>query len=300
MELVERREEVLGSVIEIKVPKANSSILPLCFDELHRIDDTYSRFKANSALSKLNANLGVWQDVSEELLFLVSKAEHFHTQTDGNFDITLKGALDNLGYDSKYSFKQKDLQINPPSVSNQRGIFIDSSKQMILLTKEIELGGLGKGYAQDQVAKILESNGVFHYYVNAGGDIYAKRGISDAQGGNDPWVIILEHPDDPTLAIGTIELDCKSLAASAPNKRRWGNSHHLLNAKTLLPQMDVKAIFVLAKTGIEADAYATALFTAGFARGIELSKKLPVEVLMASSQNKMFMSSGFNATLFDK
>ncbi len=75
------------------------------------------------------------------------------------------------------------------------------------------------------------------------------------------------------------------LQASAPNRRKWGKFHHLLNAK---------AIFVIAKTGIEADGYATA----GFKEGIELSKKLPVEMLLISSENKMYQSKGVEAKIF--
>lgn len=60
-----------------------------------------------------------------------------------------------------------------------------------------------------------------------------------------------------------------------------------------------KAIFIVAKTGIEADAYATAIFCAGFEEGIALSQKLPVQVLLVSSKNRMYQSPGFGAKLFD-
>ena len=139
----------------------------------------------------------------------------------------------------------------------------------------------------------LAGRRLHHFYINAGGDMLAKRG-----GGEGPWKIILEHPDNPSLAIGTIELDGMSIAGSAPNRRKWGGCHHLINAKTGMPSEGAKAIFVLAKTGAEADAYATAIFTAGFREGIALSQELPVEILFISSENKMYQSKGFRAELF--
>lgn len=290
MELASKKDEVLGSVVEIKLPFSFSYLFSECFEELKRIEKTYSRFLEDSELSIANKNLGKWHNTTEEFLFLLTSAEKFRKDTNGNFDISLKSVLDDLGYDKKYSFKPHKNQ-NP---CNRLGnnIEIDFKRKKFLLNKEIDFGGLGKGFALDNVAKLLEAK-IDHYYINAGGDIIAKRGKA-----RDPWTILLEHPDDPTVAIGKIELDGRSIAASAPNRRRWGENHHLINVKTKKPADEVKAIFVTAKTGIEADAYATALFTAGFEEGIMLSKKLPVEMLMVSSNNKMYKSNCFEVEFF--
>ncbi len=297
MEIASRTEALLGTNIEIKLPMQNASLFSQCFSEIKRIERLYSRFLANSQLSKLNQNLNVWLDVSPEFILLLSKAKEFNEKTNGNFDITLKSVLDNLGYDSEYSFKQKQPSAEnffASSLSQAEAIKIDSKNCRVLLAKEIDFGGFGKGFALDQVANLLVKRCVDHFYINAGGDIFAKKG---KQG--DPWEILLEHPDDSSFAIGEISIDNRAIAGSAPNRRKWAHGlHHLINAKTGLPARGVKAIFVTAKTGIEADAYATALFTAGFQEGIGLSKQLPVEILIVSSENKMFKSNGFNVELF--
>ncbi|MBI5227806.1 FAD:protein FMN transferase [Candidatus Micrarchaeota archaeon] len=309
--IVAQREQMLGTTIEIKVLEQNAHLFPFCFEELRRIEKTYSRFLDNSELSRLNRNLGLWQEVSDEFIYLLASALEFYKKTDGNFDISLKSVLDNIGYDKEYSFKAKKSSRSHEAnlVSDLiKNVQIDEKNKKILLKKEIEFGGFGKGFALDKVRELLESKGVRHYYINAGGDIFARRGKErtgekgkDQESGQDPWIILLEHPDDETKAIGKIELDNCSLAGSAPNRRKWGKAgefHHLLNAKTKKPAMDVKAIFVIAKSGIEADAYATAIFTAGFGKGIGLSQHLPVEVLIISSKNKVFQSKGFKVEFF--
>ncbi len=333
MELIARSQEVLGSLVEIKLPAPHAALFPACFRELERIERAFSRFLDDSELARINSHPGVWQRASDEFLSLVERAEEFHSGTDGHFDIALKSVLDELGYDKNYSFKPKIKaseraseypRANVPSAAFPRPL-IERAAGRILLYSQIEFGGLGKGYALDSVAVLLERSGVSHYYVNAGGDIYAKRGekkkqeqpraMSDlapndpasinppaSEPGDDldfpPWIVLLEHPDDPSRAIGQIELDGRAIAASAPNRRKWGPHHHLINAKTGLPAQGTKAIFVLARTGIEADAYATALFTAGFEEGIRLSKDLPVEILSISSEDKMYKSKGFKAELY--
>jgi thiamine biosynthesis lipoprotein ApbE len=74
--------------------------------------------------------------------------------------------------------------------------------------------------------------------------------------------------------------------------------HHLINAKTLTPSQGVKAIFLIAATGMEADAYATAIFTAGFEKGAALAASLPVQMLLISSENKMYKTPDFAAEFF--
>jgi thiamine biosynthesis lipoprotein len=287
----------LGTRIEIKVPNPSSSFFPLCVAECARIESAYSRFLDSSVLAELNRNRGKWMPASDELLFLLSAAVDFSRRTEGNFDLSLKRALEELGYDKDYSFKPKKPLRNPLSEAWRNALpafEIDRKTKRVCVHREIEFGGLGKGFALDRVAAVLSEHGVDHFYINAGGDIFAKRAE-----GLPEWEILLEHPDDPDRAIGKISLSNGAIAGSAANRRKWGDSHHLLNAKTKKPQMGVKAIFVRAQTGIEADAYATALFCAGFEDGIRLSKTLPVEVLMVSAQDKMFQSKGFEAELFD-
>ncbi len=55
----------------------------------------------------------------------------------------------------------------------------------------IDLGGIGKGYAVDRGIAILQSRGVTHALVTAGGD---SRIIGDRFG--KPWIVGIRHPDD--------------------------------------------------------------------------------------------------------
>ena len=293
--IISQSREQLGSVIEIKLPEEHSALFFSCFNEIGRIEKAYSRFLDSSELTRVNNNLGKWQKVSKEYMFLLKQGLKFNHKTEGCFDQTLKSSLENLGYDKDYSFKPK-LKKEPLLRKIREKIFdpiqIDEKKGKVLLRKEVEFGGLGKGYAVDKVAELLEKAGVDCYYINAGGDIYAK------QGKGKPWTILLEHPKDPERIIGKVELDNESIACSAPNRRRWGKYHHLLNAKTRKPENSVKAVFVIAETCMDADAYATSLFTAGFEKAMEMYKALPVEVLIISSENKMFKSPGFKVEFF--
>lgn len=288
MEVISKVEQILGTEIEIKLPKESQSFFPFCFNLAREIENKYSRFKNNNTLEKINKNLNRWQKVDEETFFLIEKSLELSIKTDGNFDISVKKALERIGYDLQYSFIEK----NEEEERIEDPIQINREKNEVFLKKEIEFGGIGKGYFLDKAAEFLKNNKIENFYINAGGDIIANSK-------KDPWPILLEHPDNSEMAIGKINLNGKSIAASAANKRKWGKNHHLINAKTRKPANNTKAIFVIAETAIEADCYATALFCAGFNEGIEIGEKLPIDFLIISNENKMYKSENFEVEFFE-
>lgn len=292
MEFSSEKKEFLGTLIEVKIPKKSSKIFSLIFDEFKRIEGKYSRFNDNSYLSKMNLNLKRWQKADEETIYLIKKAEEIKKLTDGNFDITLLDTLERLGYDKEYTLKEKKPNLFAGLLQSKEPIKIMDDD--IYLKKKIEFGGIGKGYAIDRASEIIESNGVKDYYINAGGDIFARH-----KDENKKWVILLEHPDFTDRAIGKVEINNMAIASSSSNRRRWGKNHHLINAKTRKPISEIKSIFVIAKNALLADSYATALFTSGFGKGIELSKKLDIDTLIISEKNKMYKSENFKVEYFN-
>ncbi|MEM2131141.1 MAG: FAD:protein FMN transferase [Candidatus Woesearchaeota archaeon] len=295
-------KEVLGTIVKIILPQYKKKdkkkldyFFHSSFNEFTRIEKKFSRFLDDSELSKANLNLKKWQSASDELIFLLNYALKLHKNTYGYFDITLKSTLDKLGYDKNYSFKEKKFlffeTLKNKIINNlsNNPILIDKNNKKIFLKKEIDFGGFGKGYAVDKVSEILNKNKVKNYFINAGGDIYAKG----------KHKVVLEHPDDNNKAIGIIEIKNKAIASSSAKYRKWKNYHHLINPKTLKPENSIKSIFVIAEKCIDADAYATALFTSGFENALKLYKKLNVDVLIINSKNKMFISENFNPEFFN-
>ena len=89
--------------------------------------------------------------------------------------------------------------------------------------------------------------------VDASGDLRVRGAASER--------IALEHPADPTKAIGVVELRDGALCASASNRRAWGDGlHHVIDAVTGLPTAAVIATWALAPDALHADGLATALF----------------------------------------
>ena len=93
---------------------------------------------------------------------------------------------------------------------------------------------------------------IHEHIVDASGDL-RTRGVQ--------MTIALEHPLDPSKAVGVAELADGAFCASATTRRAWGDGlHHVLDAVTGLPTRSVLATWVLAPTALVADGVATALF----------------------------------------
>lgn len=248
--------ELLGSVLRItfehKNKESGKRLIGNCWRELERFKKKYSRFIDGNYIYRINLRIGKWQKVDAETFELLRRVDLMQRKYRLNFNLSVKEALDVLGYDKNYSFRQKG---QPQAVT---GVLKLKKPGTIYISHPIELGGFGKGYAIDIVLSILKKE-CKNICLDFGGDIYAK---GKNQQGN-LWKMALESPFKADEGIGTMTINGKFLAASNPLKRSWGNKkqfHHLIDVETGRPARSWAAAYVLAKTGFEADYLATALF----------------------------------------
>lgn len=110
----------------------------------------------------------------------------------------------------------------------------------------LDIAAAGKGQLVDLVTGVLVEHGIEECTVDASGDL-RHRGA--------PIRVALEHPGDPALAVGVIELGDGAVAASGTNRQPG----HLRDALTGLPIVDIIATWAIADTAMVADGVATAL-----------------------------------------
>jgi thiamine biosynthesis lipoprotein len=187
--------------------------------------------------------------------------------TEGAVDPLVGHDLELLGYDSKYSLTPSTDLARAETRTHEKNTW---SKDVIrngttLITRNplvIDVGAAGKGYLVDIVTDILLGSGFNDFVVDGSGDL--------RHSGQYHIKVGLEHPFDPNLIIGTIDLKNSALCASAINRRAWGDGlHHVLDARTGVPVRDVVATWVISEEAAVADGLATAMF---FKHGNELTE----------------------------
>lgn len=141
---------------------------------------------------------------------------------------------------------------------------------------QFDFSSIAKGLACDEIARMLERNGVVNYMVEIGGEI-ACRGVN-AQG--KPWHVSVDLPlDESTAAIHksalTVQLD-KGGVATSGNYRKYKEVQgkrvsHIVNPKTgQSEESDLLSVTVVAPDCMSADAWATGCMV----MGTERTKKL--------------------------
>jgi thiamine biosynthesis lipoprotein len=137
----------------------------------------------------------------------------------------------------------------------------------------IDLGGIGKGAAADEVSAVLLAAGVpgvTGVLVNLGGDLRA-RGAAPAPNG---WVVDV---DDPlrTGRAGLLALGEGAVATSTRLRRTWTRGdrslHHLIDPRTGAPaDTGLASVTVVAGEAWRAEVLAKAAFVAGAREGAAL------------------------------
>ncbi len=206
-------------------------------------NDTYSRFREDSLLSELNRDKTIAYDY--HLAQMLTQALEASRITNNIFSIFIKEALEEKGYG------EQPVAKTPAKQGELSSVTIDEKTITLLGDKGVDLGGIGKGYLIDLIAKMLKEIYNLHYFViNGGGDIYVTSNHGE------PIELYLEHPINQDEYLGTIKVRDKAFCSSSSFKRRWKKDGKEVNH--FIADKEVwAASYVLSDTATIADIYAT-------------------------------------------
>ena len=249
---------------------------------LEQVDTLMSTWRSDSELSKLNASTsGVAVEVAPETFAVLEVAAQVHTASDGAFDVTVGPLVDLWGFGPAGELPtptEADL-LQVKARVGQHQISLDARAQTVTKIAddvEIDLSAIAKGYASDAVADAIRAEGYDRYMVEVGGEIVTRG--HNAQGKR--WQLAIERPmSDGTRVIQTVvSLSGKGMATSGDYRRfRMEDGERL--SHTLDPRLGapvthaLASVTVIAETGVEADAYATALLVLGPDDAIALAER---------------------------
>ncbi|MCA9365270.1 FAD:protein FMN transferase [Candidatus Kaiserbacteria bacterium] len=260
-------------------------------DWLKDFEKRFSRFIETSEVNAFRHSVAGTYEISNEFLTLLERAEYLKKVTGGAFDPAVAQILEQAGYDAEYSLTPKEGGAD----SNLAEWHLDNDRLVINGGISFDLGGIGKGYAIDMVSEIIKRNGVCHYIIDAGGDIFATT-KSDGR----PWRIAIEYPGHPEKAAGIVELNNQAVAVSDIFKRKWRNWHHIVDAKSKLPTDTIIGASAVANTAFDADSMTSVLFLADVNVYKKVAEDLVSSYLLFNSDGTCGKSSDWAGELFCK
>lgn len=243
------------------------------FNDVHAMERLLTRYDNASPVSEFNTE-GHLDHIPAELAALYSACEHFHRDTDGAFDITVKPLLDLFQHTSKSGQTPTESQIADilPRIGASRLQMHDGHLSMPE-GMGITLDGAAPGFIADRCAQILSAHGIQNFLVNAGGEIRT----SGHPAGADAWRIAIQDPSKQGNYPGFLAMNNSAVSTSGNYEIFYGTDrlyHHIVDARTGHSPRRA-SVTVTAPSALEADILSTALFVMSPAEALDYISRHP-------------------------
>ncbi len=263
--------------------------------EMRRIEAAYSPYQSDSELSVLNASaVAGWVPVSAELMHLLQLSRQMSELTKGAFDVTFASAGRYYDYRAKQAPDDKTLTSLLASI-DYRFVELDAAARRVKYSQPqvyVDLGGIAKGYAVDQVIDQWRAMGIEQASVSAGGD---SRILGDRRG--YPWTVGVRHPRQAGELAVRLPLEDTAVSTSGDYERFFVRDgvrfHHILDPQTGKSAQGALSVTILGATAAYTDALSTSVFVLGAKAGMQLIDQLPDgNAIIISPNGEMTYSQG--------
>ncbi len=264
-----------------------------------RFEARYSRFLPESIVGQINARGGGdYLELDEETDQLLSLCAEMHRLTRGVFDAAALPLL-----------RIWDWKADPPRIPSESAILaareisgwekVQRRPRAIRLPMAgmgIDLGGIGKEYAVDQLVAMARQFVISDVMIDIGQDIR----VSGHAAGKDAWYIGLEEPDRTGEVWTAVRLTDQAIATSGDyarsftiGGRRYG---HILDPRSGMPVSNsCEAVSVIASSCVLAGILSTAGFILGAAEGLELIRQQREAEACMTTQVARHQTRGFSS-----
>ncbi len=253
--------------------QGSSSLYSKISKRLYEIDFRFNVNNSESDLSKVNVAAGEKSvPVHDDVAFVLETALSFAKKTEGIFDPSIGPLVKLWGINTDHEKVPSQSEIDEAlALVDYKSVEIteDGNQKKVFLKKKgmsLDLGGIAKGYAADEIAKILSEEKIDCAIIDLGGNIYLwgkkKNGAL--------WNVGIKNPFDekgsPALFLSCGEN--LSVVTSGIYERNFVQDgklyHHILNPKTGFPGNDsYKSVTIISGSSMEADALSTSAFLLG-------------------------------------
>lgn len=275
------------------------------FDRMNDLDAVLSDYRRESELMRVcRASGGPPIHVSDDLFGILVQADEIVTLSNGTFDPSV-GPLVQLWREARRTNERPSRAATADAMSRVgwSKITLDSQERTVQLAvpnMQLDLGGIGKGFAVDEAIAVLVAAGVTRCLVDLGGDIAA----GDPPPGKNAWTVAVTSNPRRTDVI-RIPLRRMGIATSADTEQfvQIGEDRfsHIIDPRTGLPLTSRIAVTVIAPDAALADALASAVSVLGPDDGLKLLQSFPRSwariVLQTGQGPRIVQSADFPAPI---
>lgn len=303
---------LLGTVVSVTIQQRDidESVIPLVFARTEEIQNRMSsNAEAYDTTEILEVNRAAGEHgvtVSEDTFLVMQEALSFAELTKGTFDPTVHPLILLWGIGTERAGVPSSAQLDAAlELLNWREVELDENQRRVFLPRQgmsLDVGGIAKGYATDEGARILREQGVEHAILDFGGDIVTIGGRPDGT----PWRIGIQHPSgDRGRFLGVLESRDESVLSSGAYERYFMENgvryHHIFDPATGFPSdSGLTSVTVVGPKAMYTDALSTAFFVMGLEASVAMLADFPeYEGIFATTDGELIVTAGL-AERFEK
>jgi len=324
-----KAEYVLGTFCRIDLyENGNPDLYNRLFNRLAELDRIFSANRDDSELARINRSAGLEPvQVSQEMFAVLERALYFAEASGGAFDPTVGPLVKLWGIGTETPRQPTDAEIRAAlDLVNWRDLELrvaeisansaatsadtatppaDTAVRMAFLKRRgmaLDLGAIAKGYAADELTRILGEENVPRALIDLGGNIYIWGKRKDGK----PWRVGVQDPlSERGNSAGVLELAGNVSVVSSGIYERYFTGrdgkryHHILEPRegSGSPQgypveNGILAVTIIAASSTDADALSTSCFALGYEKGAALAAANGAEVLFIFEDKSILGSPG--------
>lgn len=286
------------------------------FKEYHELYDIYNSYDGINNIKTINDNAGIAPvEVDERIIDLILFSKEWYGKTTGKANIAMGPVLRVWSqYREDAEMDPNNAKIPPMSLLEEKNAYTDIDK--VIVDEEagtvyledpemsLDVGAVAKGFATEQIADKMREKGHTSLIISAGGNVKALDKPQD--GLRDRWGIGIQNPDESvftdTESLDTVFGNNISVVTSGDYQRYYvadgEKYHHLIDAATLMPGTQFKAVTVVMEDSGLADFMSTTLFLSTLEEGKEMLKLVEdAHAIWVTHENEIIISEGFETML---
>ena len=300
---ISRAGFVLGTTCSVRLVGGGSEgLLDAIFARLRQIEDELGVKKSGSQIDALNAAAGrAPVALGADALAIIKRDLELSAWSDGAFDPSVGplAAIWGIGTDHAKLPGSHEIA-SAKRLVGWKDIVLDGEKKTVYLRREgmaLDLGSTTKGYAADEVVRLIRDAQVKSAIVDLGGNVLVEGNRPDGK----PWRIGLQNPfsSDRGVYLGIASLTSKTMVTSGVYERFFVDEtsgkryHHILDTKTGYPvDNGIMSVTAVTSRSFDADGFTTTVFALGREKGMALAKAKGIDIIVVDSGRRVYASPG--------
>lgn len=299
---------MMGTIISLKYyGKDGEKAIEESIKKIDEIEKSMSLNIEDSEISKINKEAGIKPTtVSSSILEVIERGLYYGQFSKGCFDISIRpvDALWAIGTENERVPEKSEIDEALKEV-NYKNIEINKEKSSVYLKEKgmaIDLGGIAKGYAADELVNILKKYKIDSAMINLGGNLY----VYGSKDGKEALNIGIQDPKkDQGEFFGVVKVKDKSVVTSGNYERYFEKDgkryHHIMDPSTGYPSENgIISSTIISDKSIDGDALSTATYVMGVDKAMKLIESIDgVDAIIVTDDNKIYTSSGISESNFN-